>query len=119
MTVLRLDPSPSRVFSWLEYDSAAEELADEVTGRVSRPAAPLLRVRYRTTGVEWEFWPVTESEARRVLQPGQEFDFSIGRAFGELIKSRKSSRMVKSGDRQETKKQREEVEQRAGRRWLA
>ncbi len=116
---LRLDPSPSKVFSWLEWEPEATALIDEATGRVSRPAAPVLRVRYRTTGAEWEFWPVTEEEARRVMQPGPEYDFSIGRAFGEIIKAHKSGRLVKSGERQETKKQREEIEQRAGRRWLA
>lgn len=109
---LRLDPSPSKVFSWLEWESAAEE-SDH------HPATSILRVRYRSTGAEWEFWPVSESEARRVMQPGREFDFSIGRAFGEVIKAYKSGRLVKSGERQATKKQRGEVEQRAGRRWLA
>ena len=53
------------------------------------------------------------------MQPGQEFDFSIGHAFSQLIKGRKSQRQVKSGDRQATKQQREETEKRSGRRWLA
>ena len=117
--MLRLDPSPSRVFSWLEYDPEAPFLVDDATGRALRPASPTLHVRYRTTGSEWEFWPVTAEEAQRVLHPGREYDFSIGRAFADLIKSRKSSRQVKPGERQETKRQREAVEQRAGRRWLA
>ena len=43
------------------------------------------------------------------MQPGQEFDFSIGRAFSQLIKGRKSQRQVKSGERQETKRQREQA----------
>ena len=115
----RLDPSPSKVFSWLEWSPDAPALLDEVTGRALRPAAPLLHVRYRTTGAEWEFWPVSESEARRVMQPGREYNFSIGSAFADLIKGQKSSRQVKSCERQETRKQRAEIEQRAGRRWLA
>ena len=116
---LRLDPAPSRVFTWLQWESEAAEIRDPVTNRMIRPMMPLLTVRFRTTGLEQEFWPVTESEFRRVTQPGQEFDFSIGRAFSQLIKGRKSQRQVKSGDRQETKRQREQAEQQAGRRWLA
>ena len=115
----RLDPSPSKVFSWLEYIPDAPALLDEITGRTIRPAAPVLHVRYRTTGAEWEFWPVSESEARQVFSPGAIYDFSIGQAFADLIKSHKSSRQVKSGERQETVKQRAVEEKRAGRRWLA
>ena len=119
MTVpLRLDPSPSKVFSWLEYDPDAPEVRDD-RGRVIRPAGPILTVRYRFNGAEFEHWPVTEDEARRVMQPGKEFDFSIGRAFGELIKAHKSGRQVKLGERRETRKQREAEEKREGRRWLA
>ena len=77
----RLDPSPSKVFSWLEWSPDASALFDEVTDR--------------------------------------EYNFSIGSAFADLIKGQKSSRQVKSGERQETRKQRAEIEQRAGRRWLA
>lgn len=117
--LLRLDPSPSRVFTWLQWEPEAPEVFDPTANRVIRAAMPLLTVRFRTTGLEQEFWPVTESEARRVMQPGQEFDFSIGRAFSQLIKGRKSQRQVKSGERQETKRQREQAEQQAGRRWLA
>jgi hypothetical protein len=69
--------------------------------------------------VEWEFWPVSEEEARQVMNPGHIYDFSIGRAYSSVIKAHKSSRMVKSGDRQATKEQRADIEQRAGRRWLA
>jgi hypothetical protein len=115
---LRLDPSPSKVFSWLEWNPDAPALLSD-TNHVLRPTGPTLHVRYRTTGAEWEFWPVSEQEARQVMQPGPAYDFSIGRAFADLIKSHKSSRLVKNGERQETRKQREEVEQRAGRRWLA
>ena len=118
-TVLRLDPAPSRMFSWLEWQADAPALLDEASGRALRPAGPTLHVRYRTTGAEFEHWPVSEDEARRVFQPGREFDFSIGRAFADIVKSHKSSRQVKPGDRQETAKQRKEVEQRSGRRWLA
>jgi hypothetical protein len=116
---MRLDPSPSRVFTWLQWEPEAPEIRDPITNRMIRPMMPLLTVRFRTTGLEQEFWPVTESEARRVMQPGQEFDFSIGHAFSQLIKGRKSQRQVKSGDRQATKQQREETEKRSGRRWLA
>jgi hypothetical protein len=116
--VLRLDPSPSKVFSWLEWNPAAEELRDEASGRISRPAGPTLHVRYRSTGAEWEFWPVSELEARTVFNPGPIYDYSIGHAFGSIIKAHKSGRLVKTGDRQATQQQRAEVEQRAGRRWL-
>lgn len=119
MGIIRLDPSPSKVFSWIEFDPDAPESIDPQTLRTSRPAGPTLRVRYRTTGAEWEFFPVSEAEARKVMNPGAEYDFSIGRAFGSIIKAYKSGRLVKSGERQETKRQREEVEQRVGRRWLA
>lgn len=115
---LRLDPAPSRVFSWLEWRGSAEAILDEASGRVSRPAGPTLHVRYRTTGLEMEAWPVSEEEARRVFQPGAEFDYSIGRAWSQLIMPCKSKRTIKAGDRQATQQQRAEVEQRAGRRWL-
>jgi len=116
---LRLDPSPSRVFSWLFWEEDAPAAVDEVTGRVFRPAGPTIHVRYRTTGLEMEAWPVSEDEARRIFQPGAEFDYSIGRAWSQIVMPHKSKRQVKSGERQETKRQRGAVEQRAGRRWLA
>jgi hypothetical protein len=53
------------------------------------------------------------------MNPGPEFDFSIGRAYGSVIRAHKSGRLVKSGERQETVRQRVETEKRAGRRWLA
>ena len=118
-TAFRLDPSPSRAFSWLEWLPDAPELLDDATGRCLRPAGPLLRVRFRSTGAEWEHYPVSEAEARRVMNPGAEFDFSIGRAYGSVIRAHKSGRLVRSGERQETVRQRVEVEQRAGRRWMA
>ena len=116
---IRLDPCPSAVFSWISWDPDAPEVRDEVTNRILRPAGPVLTARYRTTGVEWEAWPVSESEATRIMRPGAEFDFSCGRAYSQLIQPYKSKRMVKSGDRQETVKQREATEKQAGRRWLA
>lgn len=116
--VIRLDPSPSRVFSWLEYDPDASEVIDD-RGRVVQPAGPALNIRYRYNGAEWSFFPVSEDEARRVMNPGSEFGYSIGSAFSQIIKAHKSGRLVKPAERQETRKQREEVEQRAGRRWLA
>ena len=115
---IRLDPSPSRVFSWLEWTSDAPELLDD-RNHTLRPAGPSLRVRFRGTGSEWEHWPVSAEEARRVMNPGPEFDFSIGKAYGSIIKAHKSGRQIKSGERQATQQQRAEVEQRAGRRWLA
>jgi hypothetical protein len=118
-TTLRLDPSPSRVFSWLDWQADALAVLDETTGRTLRPAGPTLTVRYRYNGSETEFWPVSESEARQVMNPGALYSYSIGSAFADLIKSRKSSRQIKSGERQATKQQREEIEQRAGRKWLA
>ena len=88
-------------------------------GRLVQPAGPALLVRFRSTGAEWSHWPVSEDEARRVMNPGREYNFSIGRAYGEIIRAYKSSRMVKPGERMETRRQREQAEQRAGRRWLA
>lgn len=96
-----------------------DEVLDEATQRSLRPATSLLCVRFRTTGAEWEHWPVSESEARQVMNPGPQFDFSIGRAYSSIIKAHKSGRQVKSGERQATQQQRAEIEQRAGRRWLA
>ena len=54
-----------------------------------------------------------------VMNPGATYGFSIGSAFSQIISAHKSGRTVKSGERQETVKQREEIEQRTGRRWLA
>ena len=118
-SVMRLDPSPSRVFSWLFWEAEAEAVFDEVTGRVLRPAGPTLTVRYRYNGAEHEFFPVSIEEARSVFNPGPVYDYSIGSAFGSIIKSHKSGRLVKPGERQETKRQREVEEKREGRRWLA
>ena len=119
-TTLRLDPAPSRAYSWLEWRESAEEVRDEATGRVIIPAGPAITVRYRTTGDEQTFWPVSEDEARLVMNPGSKYGYSIGSAMDQVIKKAgKSSRVVKSADRQETRRQREQAEQRAGRRWLA
>jgi len=111
-TTIRLDPSPSKVFSWLQYDSAAPATDHH-------PVCGVLTVRYRYNGTEMEFFPVSEEEARKVFNPGSVYGFSIGSAFSQIISPYKSKRLVKSGQRQETVKQREETEQRAGRRWLA
>lgn len=118
-STIRLDPCSSRVFSWLEYIPDAPEVRDEATNRLIQPAGPCLHVRYRTTGAEWIHFPISEQEARLVLFPDARYDFSIGRAFADLVKARKSGRQVKSGERRATKEQRTEQEQRAGRRWLA
>lgn len=117
--ILRLDPSPSKVFSFLEWNPDAPEVRDKATSRLIQPAGPALHVRYRTTGAEWFAWPVTEQEARTVMFPDARYDFSIGRAYSQIILPHKSKRMVKSGERRATKEQRVEQEQRAGRRWLA
>jgi hypothetical protein len=114
---LRLDPAPSKVFTFLEWNPEAEAVIDD-RGRTIRPAGPTLHVRYRTTGLESEAWPVSEDEARRVFQPGAEFDYSIGRAFSQIISPCKSKRTVKPGERQSTKQQRNEVEKRAGKLWI-
>ena len=116
---LRLDPCRSKVFSWIFWQESAPEIRDEATGRLLQPAGPAITVRYRTTGMEMTAWPVTEEEARRIMQPGAEFDYSSGRAWSQIVMPYKSKRMVKSGERQSTKQQREEIETRAGRRWLA
>ena len=118
-SIIRLDPCRSKVFSWIQFDPDAPEVRDEVTGRLVQPQGPAITARYRTTGMEMTAWPCTEDEARRIMQPGQEFDYSSGRAWSQIVMPYKSKRMVKSGQRQETVKQREEAEQRAGRRWLA
>ena len=111
--ILRLDPAPSKAFVWIEWRGDAEAVFDE-RGRTIQPAGPVIRVRYRSTGMEMEAWPVSEEEARRIMQPGAEFNYSSGRAWSQLIAPYKSKRMVKSGERQATVKQREKE-----RRWLA
>ena len=109
---IRLDPSPSKAFSWLEWEPNVPESE-------YHPACSLLRVRYRYNGSEFEFWPVSEEEARKVMNPGAAYGYSVGSAFSQIIKAYKSGRLVKNGERQSTVKQREEIEKREGRRWLA
>ncbi len=116
--VLRLDPAPSRVFTFLEWTEDAPAVIDD-RGRTIQPAGSVLLVHFRGSGIEWSHWPVSEEEARAVMFPNAVYDFSIGRAYSSIIKAHKSGRPVKSADRQETKKQREQQETRAGRRWLA
>ena len=112
-TIIRLDPSHSRAYSWLEWCELAEATDHH-------PVCSTLTVRYRTTGDEQTFWPVSREEAQKIFNPGAAFGYSIGSAVDQVIKKAgKSSRMVKSGDRQATKAQREEIEKREGRRWLA
>lgn len=111
-TILRLDPSPSRVFSWLEFEADASGVTDD-RGRVIRPASSVLRVKYRYDGAIREFWPVSEEEAREVFNPGAKFGFSIGSAFGQLIKPYKSSRLAQPGEKPV------KVEKKVERRWLA
>jgi hypothetical protein len=53
------------------------------------------------------------------MNPGSLYHYSIGAAFSSIVKSHKSGRQVRSGDRQATTLQREVEEKRAGRRWLA
>jgi len=115
---LRLDPAPSRVFTWLFWQESAEAVLDD-RGRTIQPAGPSLRARYRTTGVEWEAWPVTEEEARKIMWPDAIYNFSSGRAWSQIVMPYKSKRMVRAGERQATVRQREAEEQRVGRRWLA
>ena len=115
-TTFRLDPAPSKAYTWLSWEEAAEAVVDD-RGRTVQPAGPVLTVRYRTTGLETAFWPVSYEEAVRICRPGEEFDFSIGRAASQVL-AHKSKRMVKPGERQETKKQRTEQEKRAGRMWI-
>ena len=116
--VIRLDPSPSKVFSFLEWREEAEAAFDD-RGRTVRPAGSLLLVHFRTSGIEWEHWPCSREEAISVMNPGALYDYSIGRAYGSVIKAHKSGRPINLGQRQETKRQREQAEQQAGRRWLA
>ena len=69
--------------------------------------------------------PTTTVEAAggpfiRHSQPGRAPQYVVsGSAFGSIIKAHKSGRQVRSGDRQETRRQREVEEKREGRRWLA
>jgi hypothetical protein len=116
--IIRLDPCPSKVFSWIEFNPAAEAVLDD-RGHTIQPAGPCLTVHYRYNGAEWTHWPVSREEAIAVMNPGAVYGYSIGSVFSQLIKSYKSSRMIKTGERQETKRQREEIERRAGKRWLA
>jgi len=118
-TTIRLDPAPSKVFSWIEFNPDSPEVRDPNSNRLIQPAGPSLHIRYRYNGAEWEFWPVSIEEARQVMNPGAMYNYSIGSAFGSIIKSHKSGRMIKPGERQATKEQRVEQEARAGRRWLA
>ena len=114
---LRLDPAPSRVYTWLRWESDAPEVQDD-RGRTIQPAGSVLTVRFRTTGLEISYWPWSESEAVAVMRPGAQYDYSIGRAMSQLIPM-KSKRTIKSGERQATKAQREQQEKQSGRRWLA
>jgi hypothetical protein len=107
------------MFSWMEWVAEAPALLDEQSGRTLRPAGPLLHVRFRSTGAEYEYWPTSLDEARQVMNPGSLYNYSIGAAFSSIVKSHKSGRQVRSGDRQATTLQREVEEKRAGRRWLA
>jgi hypothetical protein len=116
--ILRIDPCPSKVFSWIEFNPDSPAVLDD-RGRTIQPAGPCITARYRTTGAEWCAWPCTEEIARRVMQPGAEFDYSSGRAWSQLVMPRLSKRLVKPGERQETVCQREAIEKQFGRRWLA
>jgi hypothetical protein len=116
--ILRLDPAPSKVFSWIEWNPDAPAVLDE-RGRTIQPAGPAITARYRTTGMEMTAWPVTEEEARKIMQPDATYDFSSGRAWSQIVMPHKSKRLVKSGERQATKQQREQQEKQSGRRWLA
>lgn len=78
--MIRLDPSPSKVFTWLEHDGE------------------ILKVKYRWGGHLWEFWPVTEEEAKEVMNPSQKYGFSIGSAFSQIIKAHKNGRKVGSDE---------------------
>jgi hypothetical protein len=69
--------------------------------------------------MEMTAWPITEEEARKIMWPDATYNFSSGRAWSQIVMPYLSKRIVKSGDRQETKRQREQAEQQAGRRWLA
>ena len=115
---LRLDPAPSKVFTWLHWREEAPAVLDE-RGRTIQPTGPCITGHYRTTGAEWTAWPCTEEDARRIMWPGQEFDFSSGRAWSQIVMPYKSKRLVKPGERQETVRQREQQEKQSGRRWLA
>jgi hypothetical protein len=66
-----------------------------------------------------EFFPVSREEILQLFNPGSTHGYSVGSAFSQLISPSKSKRQIKSGDRQATVKQREEIEKREGRRWLA
>lgn len=80
--MIELNPSPSKVFSWLRWDSG------------------ILTVRYRYNGAEWDFYPVTEEEAGEVMNPGARYGFSIGSAFSQIIKSHKNGRLREQGQSQ-------------------
>ncbi len=117
--ILRLDPAPSKVFTFLEWCEESPAVLDD-RGRTIQPAGPSLRVRYRTTGLEMEFWPISIDEAQQMFNPGARYGYSIGSAFAQIARVvGKSSRTIKSGERQAAKAQREQLEKQAGRRWLA
>lgn len=83
---MRLDPCPSKVFSWMEREG------------------DVLRIKYRYNGAVWEFWPVSEEEAKLVMNPGQKYGFSIGSAFSQVIKAMKNGRLVSKVEKPEPKR---------------
>lgn len=83
---MRLDPCPSKVFSWMEHEG------------------DVLRIKYRYNGAVWEFWPVSDEEAKLVMNPGQKYGFSIGSAFSQVIKAHKNGRQVGKVEKQEPKR---------------
>jgi hypothetical protein len=121
--LIRLDPAPSQMFSSLLWEEEGEEVVDEQSGKTVQPGGPCLTVKFRGTGSTWCYWPVSREEAGKVLFAGPAYDFSIGRAFSDLIRAAgKSSRQIRPAGRQQTREQGEQREQAGalpGRRWLA
>lgn len=116
---LRLDPAPSRALSSLVWEEEGAEVVDD-SGRIFQPAGPSLTVRFRGTGAVWCYWPCSREEAQAVMAPGTRYDFSIGRAFSDLIRGAgKSSRQVRAGERPAEGRAGAQQAGRPDRRWLA
>ena len=50
-----------------------------------------------TNGDAWEYFAVSKDEFRDVAFPGPAFDYSVGRAFHQMIRKIKTGRQIRSG----------------------
>jgi hypothetical protein len=52
--------------------------------------------RFRSAGTRWSFDDVSAEEMNKVLRPGKEYEFSVGKAFVDLIQRRKKGVKIDS-----------------------